>query len=170
MPKRRSPSPETRAKISKTLSGRTLPAEHRANLRAALSGDKNPNWSGGRNIDPIDGYVRRHMPGHPMASPNGYVREHRLVMAEHLGRMLDPSELIHHVNGDRTDNRVANLQIVSAAEHMRIEHTGRKRSAETRAKMSKAQRGLKKTPFSAEGRARMAEAQRARRARERGEL
>lgn len=163
-------SPETRAKISKTLTGRKATAEHRANISAALSGDRNPNWTGGRSIDPIDGYVRLHMPNHPMASPNGYVREHRLVVANHLGRMLDPSELIHHVNGVRTDNRIENLQIVTHAEHMRIEQTGRKRSDETRAKMSKAQRGLKKSPFSAEGRARMAEAQRARRARERGEL
>lgn len=133
-------SPETRAKIAKTLSGRKLTDEHRANIGAALRGDKNPNWRGGRSIDPVDGYVRLHMPGHPMASPNGYVREHRLVMTNHLGRLLDPSELIHHVNGDRTDNRVENLQIVTAGEHMTIEHTGRKRSAETRAKMAEAQR------------------------------
>lgn len=160
-------SPETRAKISKTLSGRKLTAEHRKNLSAALSGESNPNWSGGRSIDPTDGYVRIHMPGHPMASPNGYVREHRLVMSEHLGRMLEPSEVIHHINGDRTDNRIENLDLMSQAEHMRLEHTGRKRSDETRAKMSAAQRGLKKRPFSAEHKARMAAAQKARRARER---
>lgn len=138
MPKKR--SPETRAKIAKTLSGRKLTDEHRANIGAALRGDGNPNWRGGRGIDPVDGYVRLYMPGSPMASPNGYVREHRLVMANHLGRLLDPSELIHHVNGDRTDNRIENLQIVTAGEHMTIEHTGRKRSAETRAKMTEAQR------------------------------
>src|SRR5688572_3184126 len=42
------------------------------------------------------GYVALWRPGHPMASKTGYVMEHRLVMAEHLGRMLTADEVVHH--------------------------------------------------------------------------
>lgn len=58
------------------------------------------------------GYVQVKMPsGHPMASMNGYVLEHRLVMAEALGRPLRPCENVHHINGVRNDNRPENLEL-----------------------------------------------------------
>lgn len=59
------------------------------------------------------GYRYVHAPGHPMASTSRQVPEHRLVMAEHLGRVLLPHENVHHRNGDRLDNRIENLELWS---------------------------------------------------------
>jgi len=55
------------------------------------------------------------------AKVNGQKRlAHRVVVERHLGRSLLRSEQVHHINGDRTDNRVENLQILTSGEHSRL--------------------------------------------------
>lgn len=48
------------------------------------------------------------------------IKVHRLIMEKHIGRKLLPTEIVHHINFDKFDNRLENLQIVSRAEHNRI--------------------------------------------------
>lgn len=86
---------------------------------------RNGNWKGGVRYDK-GGYVLRHAPDHPHATKAGYVRVHRLVMEERLGRYLLPTEVVHHVDDDPTNNDIANLLLFDTqAMHVSVTMTGK---------------------------------------------
>jgi hypothetical protein len=67
------------------------------------------------------GWIQVKRPGHPHAGAQGYILEHRIVMEAALGRYLEPHEIVHHIDQDRTNNDPANLMLLSSnAEHRRF--------------------------------------------------
>lgn len=56
----------------------------------------------------------------PFCGHNGYVYEHRLVMEKHLGRYLTDDEVVHHIDHDKLNNKISNLQLLSKSEHRAI--------------------------------------------------
>jgi len=110
---------ETRAKMSEVHRGVIKSPEHREKLAVASHGNKNA-WKGGRYTD-VHGYVFLFCPDHPLSSNRGYVREHRLVMEKRLGRILLRTEITHHINGIKDDNRDDNLSLFSSlGEHIKF--------------------------------------------------
>jgi len=76
------------------------------------------NWKGGQYK--TSGYIYEYAPWHPDSEKRkGYVEQHRLVMENHIGRKLNPDELVHHINEETTDNRIENLQLMTRPEHIR---------------------------------------------------
>ena len=91
-----------------------------------LRGDKSPNWKGGRNKTQ-QGYILIKVFEsdffYPMTNANGYILEHRLVMAKQLGRNLQKWELVHQKNGVRDDNCLENLELTASIREHSINHS-----------------------------------------------
>jgi hypothetical protein len=64
------------------------------------------------------GYVRVWCPGHPVAKRDGYALEHRRVLHD-AGVAVPSGHHVHHLNEDKTDNRLENLAVLTASEHVR---------------------------------------------------
>lgn len=82
-------------------------------------GEEHHNWKGGK-VKTSGGYVYIFSPEHPNKSSSNYVMEHRLVMESVIGRYLEKKEHVHHINHIRHDNRIENLQLMTASEHARM--------------------------------------------------
>lgn len=87
-------------------------------------GKSNNSWKGGTITDDA-GYVLVRAEGHPRAKKHGlYVREHILVAERFLGRFLTPNEVVHHINGVKSDNRPENLSVMTRSAHASFHKRG----------------------------------------------
>lgn len=94
------------------MKGRALRFLRGHNLRGR-TGEANPNWKGGRHLS-THGYVR-------LANGTGAkVYEHTVIAERALGRKLRETEVVHHVDGDKTNNAPSNLLICTRIYHIAL--------------------------------------------------
>jgi len=90
----------------------TKPHQKYCSIKCAGVGDrgeKHPFWNGGVKIQ--GGYSSIYQ------KPGEYHLEHRMIMEKSIGRKLEDSEIVHHINGDIEDNRIENLGLMTRGEH-----------------------------------------------------
>jgi predicted Zn-ribbon and HTH transcriptional regulator len=69
------------------------------------------------------GYEVIYYPTHPNARKgSGIVYLHRIIMENHLGRYLESNEIVHHIDKNRSNNILENLELTTAAEHIKHHH------------------------------------------------
>lgn len=110
-------SEETKQKIRHSNTGRKVSAETRKKLSIAGRGKSKPVTAYYRRRRYVGGYIQIWAPDHPMSNQVGYIYEHRKLMSDNLKRLLLKTELVHHRNGVKDDNRIENLEIVTRKAH-----------------------------------------------------
>lgn len=99
--------------------GHKMPEHVKKILQERCSGPNNYHWSGGIK-NHSDGYILEYCPSHPYADRNGYVLQHRLIVERSIGRILSPYEIVHHIDGNKGNNALENLTVLTRSEHMKI--------------------------------------------------
>jgi hypothetical protein len=69
-----------------------------------------------------------------------FIDEHRKIMEDYLGRKLKRNEVVHHKDGNKNNNKLDNLEVMSLSKHSKMHQSGVKRSIETKKKISEANR------------------------------
>ena len=89
--------------------------------RLGKSGPTSPSWKGGRVK--VGKYWMVYQPDHLNSDKRGYVYEHRFVMSIHIGRPIWKYEVVHHINGNKIDNKIENLELIkSNSKHIKEKH------------------------------------------------
>ncbi|MCK4258776.1 MAG: HNH endonuclease [Halanaerobiales bacterium] len=124
--KGRTHTERTKQKLSLIHKGKIVSEETKKKISLSRQGKYiNPTKYGGHAKIRYDGYIAIYIPTHPFCNKDGYVMEHVLVMEEREQRYIEKSEVVHHINKNRRDNRIENLKIMSFKEHASYHMTER---------------------------------------------
>lgn len=81
--------------------------------------ENSTNWNGGVHIK-SSGYVEVYCPDHPNANSRKCVYEHQLVMEKHIGRYIQKGEVVHHIDGNKSNNDISNLLLLTNSDHAKL--------------------------------------------------
>lgn len=109
-------------RVGRNRKGAKHTDEAKRKMSKAQAGKLNKPSKYGGHTKNRSGYLYVYCPSHPYCSSDGYVMEHRLVMENSIGRYLEKDEVVHHINKNKKDNRIENLQLMTRSEHAKL-HT-----------------------------------------------
>ncbi len=78
------------------------------------------------------GYLVTRVRDHPNKNINSQVPYAHLVMEKHLGRYLNTNEMVHHKDGDKTNNDLPNLELMTIGEHVSLHNSLKERDTNGR--------------------------------------
>ena len=81
---------------------------------SALQSERNPCWKNGITVS--NGYVQVSSKKYS----NRLKKEHQIVMENYIGRELKKGEVVHHIDGDKTNNNINNLALMDITAHARL--------------------------------------------------
>ncbi len=95
-----------------------------------IKGSQHYRWN--NRLKNADGYTKvRVGHEHPLADPNGYAYEHLVIWCAAGNSRPDSNSILHHRNGDKSDNRLENLRLLSRSEHNALHNAERGRDPKT---------------------------------------
>lgn len=99
--------------LDKNYCSRKCMSQYRAKTH---NGSNHHGWKGG--IFEWGGYLRKHIYLGNGRSENHHL--HRVIMEEHLGRKLTTDEVVHHIDRNKKNNDISNLQVMTWSEHSKL--------------------------------------------------
>jgi len=117
---------EWKRKIALANTGKKHSEETKRKIGKAQEGSKGNNWKGGIIMDK-EGYILERRKDHHFKNSAGYVRQHRLVIEEKLQCCLLQWTIVHHLDGDKTNNDFTNLILTNQSKHCGGHNKFRKR-------------------------------------------
>ena len=91
-----------------------------------------------------EGYLMVKVYDHPLLPDGTKIAQHRLKMINRIKRLLRKDEVVHHIDENITNNRIGNLQLMSAGAHSRLHHIDKHYHSEAqKQKWSNERRGKK---------------------------
>ncbi len=106
---------DSKKKMSESHKGLHHTEETKKKISKATLGENSANWKGGDSISDTGYQVlwREDVKYH-------HQYEHRIVMEDYLGRKLKANEYVHHIDGDKLNNNISNLQVMTPSEHSKL--------------------------------------------------
>ena len=111
--------------------------EHNNHIKSS----KHYRWN--NRLKSTEGYTKiRVGKSHPLSDPNGYVYEQKLVAVTAFGLDFIKGKIIHHINGNKSDNRLENIEILTRSEHNKLHNKSKQRDLSGKFIKKKARRLL----------------------------